>query len=350
MDQDSQVMNACRRIVQLVYRRGYRPLEKLPAQNELVELTGFCNNTLTPAIKLLAEAGFLEKTHKVGRVLLNRSAWPDQLWRIVIPYGPPDDKPGCQFAAVQLSFLLSCLQAEGCVCLCLPRLPQFTGCDSHELEHFVRLAASVSEKRVDGIITSARFAPHAIKECSSCGIPVFHIGNGEEFPLRIELDVPGVVDAAMLRFQRSGIRRPLLVESSESAAGKSVSAVRRRFLELAQAYEMELDEKSVFAGSVVSLLERADEAASGPEHDGILILNDVAASAYSMSLALAGRRPLLAVQTNRQLSLAYALPVIRYEFDVEALASTAVKLLLETILAGTQHSVRIQPFQEKETK
>ena len=42
MDPDSQVMNACRRIVRLVWHLGLRPYDRLPSQNELVEQTGFC--------------------------------------------------------------------------------------------------------------------------------------------------------------------------------------------------------------------------------------------------------------------------------------------------------------------
>jgi len=349
MDPDSQVMNACRKIVRMVYRMGLRPQERLPSQNELVEKTGFCNNTVTPAVKLLADAGFLENTRKVGRILLDRTAWPDQLWRIAIPYGQPDDRPGCQFAAVQLCFLQSRLQTLGCRCISLPRLPQFFGAGPHRLSHFAGLAQLVEEKHLDGILSSARFTPGVIRKCAKQNLPLCQLGNDKAVPLRIEFDTFHLIECAMKRFQERGIRKPQLLESNDTDIPAPGSPVSRLFLELAKKYGMEMNEDSVFAGSVVSLLEKASQASTGPEYDGILILNDVAGSACSMSLALAGRRPLLAVQTNRQISLAYALPLIRYEYDVELFASRAVNLMLETILTGIQHSVIIQPFQEKET-
>lgn len=350
MDPDSQVMNACRTIVRLVWRLGLRPHDRLPSQNELVEQTGFCNNTVTPAVKLLAEAGFLENTRKVGRILLDRRKWPDQLWRIAVPYGPPDDQPGCQFAAIQLCFLQSRLQALGCKCISLPRLPQFFGCGIHELNHFAGLEELVKENRLDGILTSARFSPDVIRNCSGRNLPFCLISGDQNAHLRVEFDTVHLIDCAMERFHRSGIRKPLLLECNDSDLRNSGSPESRHFLQLAKQYGMETDAHSVFTGSVVELLGKAPEAASGPEHDGVLILNDVVGSAWSISLALAGRRPLLAIQTNRQIVLAYALPHIRYEYDVESIASHAVDLTLEAILTGTHHSVHIQSFQEKEMK
>lgn len=350
MDPDSQVMNACRRIVRLVWHLGLRPYDRLPSQNELVEQTGFCNNTITPAVKLLADAGFLENTRKVGRILLDRNKWPDQLWRIAVPYGPPDDRPGCQFAAILLCFLQNRLQTLGCKCISLPRLPQFFGCGIHELNHFAGLEELVRENRLDGILTSARFSTEVMRNCSERELPCCLLSGDRNAPLRLEFDTLHLIACAMERFHRSGIRKPLLLECNDADLRKIGSPESHRFLELAEQYGMEVDSRSVFTGSVVDLLEKAPEAASGPEHDGVLILNDAVGSAWSIALALAGRHPMLAEQTNRQIVLAYALPQIRYEYDVESIAAHAVDLMLEAVLTGKHQAVCIQPFQEKEMK
>lgn len=347
MDSDSQVMNACRALVRLAARRGMKINDRFPPQNELLELTGFCNNTLTPAFRLLGEAGFLDNRRKVGRALLAEHAVPDELWRVAIPYGPPDDRPGGQFSAVMLCFLQNQLQSLGCRCVCYPRLPEHASSGVHRLDHFAKLAEAVRCGRIDGMITSALFDAETIQGCAARGISVCHIGSDETYPIRLEFDDRGLLESAMQNFHAKGARRPLLVVCDETASLRG-KRLRNRFAELAAEYGMVLDDSSFLTDSVVGLLRRAGEEFRTEGHDSVLILNDVAGSAFSMSLAAGASRPLVAVQTNRQIPLAYAVPIIRYEYDVEQLAARAVEKLLRCIRYSQQEMVSVLHFTEKD--
>jgi hypothetical protein len=66
--------------------------------------------------------------------------------------------------------------------------------------------------------------------------------------------------------------------------------------------------------------------------DAIVVTDDHLASRLAQAMASMDWRPRLVVQTNQQLPLHYALPVIRFEFDVDEYARAAVDLMLAMLL------------------
>lgn len=324
MDNDSQAMNAARALVKLAWRDGLQPGDRFPTQSELAARTKLCNNTLTPAAIALARSGFLCARGKLGRELADRTRWPHGLWRIGVPYGPPDDRPGGHFAAMLLCFLQSALAENGCLCTGFPLKREYRGVIPHRLDHFSGLAEAVSAGTVDGLITVA-FLDNATP--GVCPVPIAFIGGNPAFPIRTELDAAPVAAAMAERFHARGVRRPLL-------AGH-------------QNCDFPGFPEVVCTENVSGLLTAIPSPEVLARYDGIAVMNDLAGVAWSIALARAGLSPVFAVQTNRQLPQSYALPVIRYEFDIQELTRDAVDQLLQCILTGCNATVRPARFTEK---
>jgi DNA-binding LacI/PurR family transcriptional regulator len=68
--------------------------------------------------------------------------------------------------------------------------------------------------------------------------------------------------------------------------------------------------------------------------DGLIVIDDRIATGLTAALATADGdyRPEMVVQTNRQSPLAFALPVVHFEVDVDELARRAVRNLMQRLL------------------
>lgn len=343
---DSQVLSACRFLVRYAGRRGLSGGDRLPSQAELVALSEFSNNTLTPALGLLAESGFLQKKRKSGCILDRPEALPPTLWRVAIPYAAPDDRPGGVFSAMFLVFLQDELQRRHCRCRLHPRLSRNDRDYRHELDHFADLEEDFAHQRIDGVVSGGIFSRRALTRLAGAEVPFCHLGETSQSALRLEFPLAAVVAAALARFRVLGVRKPLLVCGGAPEAGARREA-EVRFRSAAEAHGMAVGVGSVLAGTVDELMRGAPGHILAGGFDGLVVLNDFVASAVSIICLREGRAPALAVQTSRQIALSYALPAIRYEFDLAALARTAADLLLAALSGRRKSAVEQGGFTER---
>lgn len=329
---DNQTAACCRAIIRFVNSNKIQPGDKLPSQKELSGMLGFCHNTMSPAMDMLVDSGMFVRKRRVGTVLLDTSSYPHGLWRVALPHGPFDGNPSCKFGTILCMSIQSHLQKIGCDVRLYQRLPEYAA-TPHSLEHFGNLAKDAENGNLDAILTSAFFSEETSRRCNRLKIPLCHVGGWEQTPFRVELNIGMLLEKAIefLKTQSCRSFALLTMGNFEQSFPKTFSAfkkysnskIKSGFFEIMSAQNV-LD-----GGNLVSkILERPP--ASRPE--ALIIMNDILGLGVASALNGSVYKPKIAIQTNRQMPLFYAVPVTCFEFDVDLLAETAAGLIISRLL------------------
>lgn len=330
---DNQTAACCRALARYAGSNKLKPGDKLPSQKELSSILGFCHNTMTPAMDMLVDSGMFTRKRRVGTVLVDPASYPQGLWRVALPHGPFDGNPSCKFGAILSMSIQSHLQKRNCDVRLYQRLPEYAEIIPHALEHFGNLAQDIESSRLDAIITSAFFSEETSRRCTRLKVPLCHVGGWDQTPFRVELNIGMLLDKAIEFLNSQSCRRLALITMGNFAqhSPKTFSAVKKYsdskvksgFFEIMSAQNV-LDGEKI----VSKILER--EPASRP--NALIILNDILGLGVASALNGSGYNPEIAIQTNRQMPLFYAVPATCFEFDVDLLAETAAELIISKLL------------------
>ncbi len=333
LNSDNQTAVCCRAIIRFANSKKLQPGDKLPSQNELCSTLGFCHNTMSPAMDMLVDSGMFTRKRRAGTVLVDPTSYPHGIWRVAIPHGPFDGNPGRKFGAILSMSIQSHLQKRNCDVRLYQRLPEYADVSPHSLEHFGNLAQDIENARLDAILTPAFFSEATSRRCARLKVPLCHVGGWEHTPCRVELNECMLLEKAIEYLRSKACRHIALItmDNFEQIFPKLFSTFRKYSGSKGKSgfYEF-IPAKNVLDGEriVLKILERD----SSRRPDALIILNDLLGLGVTSALNGSFYKPKIAIQTSRQMPLFYAVPVIRFEFDVDLLAEAAADLIISKLL------------------
>jgi hypothetical protein len=333
----TRVSDACKQIARYIRQHGLGVGDTLPPQRELRRAFGFSNCSLSPAMQVLVEMGLITRSNGHGTVIrdlepLNRLTWTVGVATIDLPM---------QGAGASIAWILHAMQHQiarrhsTCHVYFRGENPRWP----HRLEDFPGLAEDVEAGAVDGLIVPPAMDAAAV---ARAGIPAVEAGfMTSAMPFAILTDVPAMIAEAATRLLDGKVRR-IAVVGERFEAGALEAIVRQAAGgKNGVATESIPWNPGLEAGGEIAraLLQRP--AARRPE---ALIFSDdfVAVGAVQTLAAQPDYRPGLATLANKQLPQAWALPVIRFEVDIDEIAARTVNMLGEVML-----NPELPPRQEK---
>lgn len=323
-----------RALVRMIHSTQPREGDRLPSQATLRARCGFSNDVLSPAMQLLTDHGLITRQRKVGTVIVDPERPVHDLWRIGI--APVHAITSETFYAQLLNLVQIHLQAAGArVTLFLMPSGAHRN-QGFKLTHWTRLAEACEAGQLDGLIAIAMIDGEDWEYHRRRGLEIAHAGSWELAPAGAVIDQSRMVRESVRLLHERGCRRIGMV-----AQGPPCQGYERFWTGLrAGAAAVGLAEPNVrgwYGGLGAAGGWRVGEqllavpAAERP--DGLVIAEDRLAN--GLTAALVGGdsryRPQIVVQTNRQAPLAFALPVIHFDVDLDELARRAVTNLMRRV-------------------
>lgn len=335
----TQTGRARKAIVRYVHAHGLKPGDRLPSQAELRRLLGFSNDTLLAAMGALVRAGGLRRRSGWGTGICDLDALSKTCWTVGIAgLVAPDSGPVAFYGAL-LHRLLSRLARAGCRCNTYFRGEQAHW--PHRLSDFPGLEEDAEGGAIDALLAITSLDLRQCRALERRGLPVCHTGFWEEMPHATIVDMRAMLRDAAEVLAARGIRRLAVLHPDPAHWLATVRdqpvAGRAGVPSMLRTGEALVAPASQGAGSAVvrQLLARPPSRRPG----ALVCTDDFTALEVTQALAgQSGYRPLVAVMTTRQLPIPFALPVIRFELDLDELADRGVqklqKLLLNPALNG----------------
>ncbi len=329
----SRATSAVKAVLRYAHRQGLAAGDRLPPQQDLRGALGFSNDTLTAAMRTLVDAGVLHRKSKAGTVVADLSATVPNLWSVAILVPPAQEMIEVPFFAQLMHFLQSHFRQVRHDCRVYPSQGPWRH-DLGRLDDFPGLSEQVQASHVDAVLTTFHGDTAVWNWARERQIPVCHVWWYERAPLGVIIDQKPMVTAAARRLAGEGCGRLAVVSQSPPGRGG------RRF---ADGFEEALRALPVRSGGILhagpgaaagyALAEQLIARAAEERPDGLIVIDDRIAMGLTAGLAArSDYRPRIAVHANRQAPLYYALPVIRFEIDIEQLAAMAVHLLAQRLL------------------
>lgn len=325
-------MGVARDLARLIHTRRLAAGDRLPPQEELRQAGGYSNKTLSAAMTILTLNGMIRRKSKVGTVVVDPSAIIRGLWRVglcVLPATTSHAFYAQLFHRVQMQLLKA--QCTTTVFLMGP----VSDGQSFSIPHFPALAGELLSGRLDAIMalcemTIQRGAPAART------LPVVHAGSWEKAGTGVVIDSGATAERSVKLLASRGCRRLRVV--SIAPPTESYQRFWTGFRRGMTAAGLSFDESCRMHGGEGAIgghrvAEALLQLPGRRRPDGLIIVDDRVATGLTSTLAAkSSYRPTIVVQTNMQAPLAYALPVIHFQVDVDELAQRATSMLLTRLL------------------
>ena len=327
-----RVASACRRLARCIVTRGLRPGDPFPAQPELRAELGMSNDTLVYAMRLLRQSGIVSRKERFRTRVADLAPLARIGWTVGVA-GPAAQGPGFSvFYADLMQRLLSALTRAGCTCRTYFRIPT-PHWPENRLADYPQLEQDVREGRVDGILVLTNLALEEQRDLLREDIPVCHLGEWPQMPSAVLLDATEMVRHAYGLMRERGCRRILLVDTLAALGDSAPTAVLRRVAAMAGGPKCETLSVTATADTGPEIAGCLLQRPPRERPDGLIVTADHIAMWMAAAIAAAGGdHPLLAARTNMHVPLHFALPVIRYEVDSEALVAEACAMMQTRLL------------------
>ena len=324
-----QTRKACQAVVRHIWQQNLEVGSRLAPTQQLGRELGICMNTLQSAMKVLADSVLIERRRKKGTLVHCRRlghAGP-KLFSVGLLWRRSDQGV---FSLGMFKSICEQLQRNGCE-------DRTYSCDfpypdeqQYSLNRVVGLQQDIAAGRVDGLISPMCFNPGA------SGLPICHIAMHHEGTWGAMLDKQKVVRQGLMVLLKSGCKRPAVIYSASHAPQYYHLDAQAAQASMAEAGLTPADDNLVVVGREMSQEQIIDQLVTSRRKsqrpDGLVITDDHRAHDLAQRLRDLGEQPLLAVLTNKGIPFRYALPVIRFEFDLEEHAAVSVRLLVDHML------------------
>ncbi len=302
--------------------------DKLPTHAELVKRLKVCHDTLNTAMKWLVEEGVLSRRQRLGTVVAQPyPSFPRRaFWQVGI-VAPP------LTSSYFISVLIHCIHrhlglrgfSDRTYMLSVNAAPSSEVTERHP-EDFSGLVDDLDNGVLNALITPARLVTDKVPVC---GVGSLHGHFGATIDHRL--------------FAREAVTELLRAERRRIAAAVSHpqdsfgQEFARSVNEVRQSLGLGQDLESVICSNGIEHGHRlAREILARPRSkriDAVIVRDDMTAQACAAVLAAEGGSQIaMAVQTNLQIPISFALPVLRFALDVDELAEKSVEMLLEKLL------------------
>ncbi|MBN8709924.1 MAG: hypothetical protein BGO12_10565 [Verrucomicrobia bacterium 61-8] len=336
-----KTLEVLRTLSRYICESGMEPGDKFPAQTELRERFGFHNNTLTPAMKMLEECGLLERRRKFGTVLRRKVETSDipALWRVGMAISASvatEPFYGQLFhflhrrlrdiGVSQRHYISSGLEDDG----------------QGRFSKFDQMNEDLTDARLDLVLSMVGLPESDMLSWEKRSIPFVHVGSHQTAPCGAIIEQSRMAREAVSLLAERGIKKTALISVVVSDAGfwKSYQQALCEFQMPCSDKQLHVTERGPLEGRHVA--ERILMLPPAKRPEALIITDDRVASGVAATLANESTyRPVLVVRTNRQAPLAFALPVIHFEIDIDELAQRAVELVQERLLRPSHPQRRV---------
>jgi DNA-binding LacI/PurR family transcriptional regulator len=345
---DSQVSKACKQVLRLIWSRGLDCNDPLPTQRELQKMYGFSHNVLTPAMQRLARAGVVTRKVKVGTLVVDRRAFREPIWRVAIAVNFLEQHDSSPF----FSLLAGYVQRELMNLGCRPRLYLRTALPAEpsdrrdSLSIYGSLGQDVRQEFLDGAISLGSIDE---KEWHSFARNVPLCGFAEAAGCGAGVDQQAMAQDAVALLASKGCRRLTIISNALIPTlrrfwdgfeqGIEKAQLKRWSGELISTGGLVKEHLHSASWQIAAGQSAAKVIAAMPKRerpDGLIVVDDFTAAGLTMTLReLGDYRPRIAVLTNLQVPQVYALPVFRFQLDVDLLARRGVSVFHKRLLNPT---------------
>ncbi|MCF7847765.1 MAG: GntR family transcriptional regulator [Kiritimatiellales bacterium] len=297
----------------------------LPSHEVLRERLRVGNDTLSQAMQLLAADGVVKTARRIRTVVADPARASIRLWTVALAL-PPEISA---FTSLLHSCLRQSLNQHNCADLTFMRPPErrWVIQDSHPAADYIGLDQAAASGEIDAIVAMDRVICRHVPVCR-----ITHHDND----FGVLLDNDAMIADALGVLRRRGSNRPLIIATGEKPRGREIPQLPFVMEEDGPEGRWLRIYKRPEARQGILLADWLLNLPSAERPDGIVCTDDHVTLGLTAALL---RHPAFRVPittcSNRQIPLPFLLPVIRYEIDVVEVASLTVRLLVDTLLAGS---------------
>ncbi len=300
---------------------------QLPPQEELRQRLGFGTATIAAALHELRNDRVIEVRDKIGAFVLNPEA-DGHAGRII----------GLAVNALEVSAFRSCLSSLLQIRLAergwrvLPffcMAPQLDG--RLEYTAFAGLHRTVEQGGIEALITLGDLSAESLDYFEAKKLPVIFVGCLETRSVRVVVDMPAYLEAALDKLKGAGIHRPaiLIPEALREQLTPRFENALRHFPGAGKAEELILTGNFVPEGAQAARRLLALPEAQRP--DGVVTFDDTLASSFVAELFRSrdsGYHPRMAILRNLQNPMDFATDnPFCFAVDLNVLAGLTAELL-----------------------
>lgn len=313
-----QTHRAYKRLLRFIHSEGLGPGDKLPSQQELWRKLRLNNSTLGSAMHALVAAGAMTRKPRVGTIIADLQRVPPIDWSVGLLAVPaPLQGPDSFFTNLTVRIQASLFQS-GSRCVTYHRVAQGFPAS---LAAFPALERDLAHDELDGMIVLTALSLSDWERIENQGVVLCHTPIWGEAPCGVLIDEAAMAERAIKLFSQQGCRTFATVCLGGSRGlGLTSPPVRSGSVtHLAT-------EPNVEGGRRIgeALLKRH----TTERPDALIVFDDYVALGLANVLREGGQyRPALAVKTNRQLPLAFALPATFFEVDMDELVRRTISVL-----------------------
>ncbi len=325
--------NAAQQLLQYVRQRGLQAGDQLPPQSQLRGELGFSNDSLSAAMSTLVRSGVLIRKPGLGTIVVDPTKTVSGVWRVGLAV-LPSVKGQAYYGQLLLSLQIH-LASLGSTTTYIPDHEIAGG--NTTLDDYGLLLDDLKGGRLHGALIMSGAGRKELDYWNSRGIPLLHIGPWEGAPVGVVIDQAPMVEQGVALLWQRNIRQIGVV-----SIGGPTTGHRRfwdAFVQTMNNAGQPVDERthSYFGGEgALGGARVAKRLLSMPAHlrpQGLVVIDDRLAAGLTAVLAEQTEyRPTMVVQTNVQAPIAFSLPVIHVELDVDDMARAASADMLERLI------------------
>ncbi|MFP4029288.1 MAG: GntR family transcriptional regulator [Candidatus Brocadiia bacterium] len=327
----SRVAEAYKKLLRYIHVHKLTPGDHLPPQEELRNELGYSHHTLSKAMGMLTDAGVVSRKPKVGTIVQNPEAVLKGVWTVGL-ITQPQEVLEVPFFAFLSNLLQSQLIRMGCR---VHMYPNIDGSGSDRLEHFPGLPEEVAAERLDGVMATVQLQRNATRSITDNDIVLVHVGPGEKSENAVCIDQRAMVKKAADLFISGGCRQLAVVSNFGEGSGEI--GFWRGFQEaLDESPEHQSDGESLHEGngpeSGTEVARKILERPASERPDGLIVVDDRIAMGLTVELSKTeDYRPRIAVQANREVPLAFPIPVTRFYVNIEEMARLGAQKMVRQL-------------------
>ncbi len=331
----SSALHVIKSLLRLIGERDLAVGDQVPSQRELRKLFGVSNHSISAAMGVLADAGILERRVEAGTFLRKPDLLVPRVWSCALAFWPFSEGD-----TVFYSYLFHAIQRGLMAKGVRPRLYSYTGVPSPgmmRIKDFPGLEEDVEDGLVDTLVCPGSFSLTDIKRLQDLNAPYVNSGSWDAAPAGVVIDQHAMALKAATLLASKGCRR--LATVSAGAPNPSQCRFWDGFTQGAAASGIPASSMTRFdSGNKISkeaggkIGERILATPGEERPDGVLIVNDWLAMGVCEALRETDKPPIVAAQVNKQTPVHLPPEVLRFEVDINKMASLTVDLALRTMI------------------
>lgn len=324
-----QTRKACQAIVRYIHQQKLDVGSLLPPAQVLGRELGICNGTLQSAMEVLVEGGMVERRKRLGTTVCRPMPGEEVpgLFTVGVLW---EKKEAASYHDVLYRMVCEELHARSCaIRTYFYDMPDYAGFSPvADYTEYPQLAADVGAGAVDAVVSQ-----RALK--ATIGLPVASTSPYalEVAGVRLGHWRRGFYRDALSIVRLDGRKHPLVIATATHLP-QDYSIDRKQLVGTLTAEGWGSDDNHLLVDA--HTLGDADALVSGIVRrrmpDAVIVTDDHLGVRVANLFRGEANPPLFIVQTNRQIPIGFAIPAVRMELDIAAIAHGLVEPLVRQVL------------------